>query len=231
MTINYQAFLRLLQLSSPTLPLGAYSYSEGLEWLVMAHIQDAIALQHWLTMELTYGAIRTEAAVMARAYRYHQDLERLTYWNDWLIASKETKELRLQTNQMGKSLIRLLVQLSDRDPHHYPNYFEQLQDHLEDGCSYPIAFGVAAAQWQIDLDLALPAYLHSWANNLVNGGVKLIPLGQTAGQQILWQLNPIIEAQAPMLLGLEDDQLYSCTMGSSLASMNHEQQYTRLFRS
>ena len=90
---------------------------------------------------------------------------------------------------------------------------------------------MASAYWQINREMALLAYLHHWASNLINSGVKLIPLGQTAGQQILHRINGIIEEIAPDILNLEDHQIYSCTLGLSLASMNHEDQYTRLFQS
>jgi urease accessory protein len=217
--INSQAFLHLLQLSSPTLPLGAYSYSEGLEILVIDNITDAEKLYSWLKQELTYGAIRIESAVMLRGYRYQDNIEKLNYWNDWLTASKETKELRQQSRQMGKSLMQLFSKLTDNN------------ETILNSLNYSLAFGIASAYWQIEEEMALIAYLHSWASNLINSGVKLIPLGQTAGQQILQRINLVIEEISQDIVKLEDNQLYSCTLGLSLASMNHEDQYTRLFRS
>ena len=106
-----QNLLYLLQLVSPALPVGAYSYSEGLETLVENNIiDDSQSLQHWLTQELRYGAIRLESAVMLRAYHAveEQDLSALSYWNHWLSAARETEELRAQSQQMGGSLMRLL---------------------------------------------------------------------------------------------------------------------------
>jgi urease accessory protein len=220
---NYRAFLHLLQLSSPTLPLGAYSYSEGLETLVVDHITDADKLAKWLTQELTYGAIRTESAVMLRGYRYQNDLDKLTYWNDWLTASKETSELRQQSRQMGKSLMQLFSQLIN------DNGLTVSRD--SKNLNFPLAFGFVAAYWQIEEEMTLNAYLHSWASNLINAGVRLIPLGQTAGQKILQQINFQIEEIYQDIVKLEDNEIYSCTLGLSLASMNHEDQYTRLFRS
>lgn len=223
--VNPQAFLHLLQLSSPTLPLGAYSYSEGLESLVVNNITDEEKLYSWLEQELTYGAIRTEGAIMLRGYRYFNNLEQLNYWNSWLTASKETKELRQQSRQMGKSLMQLLTKLTGN------SIFQQIETKFNYPCNYPVAFGMASAYWQIDQEMALIAYLHSWASNLINSGVKLIPLGQTAGQKVLQQINQVIEEIYQDILKLEDNQIYSCTLGLSLASMNHEDQYTRLFRS
>lgn len=222
---NYQSFLNLLQLSSPNLPLGAYSYSEGLEHLVIREIKDSQQLYLWLEQELTYGTIRLEGAIMLKGYQYYHDLSQLNYWNSWLTASKETRELRQQSRQMGKSLKQICNQLAD-----YP-IFEQMEQNFTYSCNYPLVFGVACAYWQINREMALLAYLHNWASNLISSGIKLIPLGQTAGQKILHQINLVIEEQAPNILNLEDDQLYSCGVGLSLASMNHEDQYTRLFRS
>ncbi len=98
-------------------------------------------------------------------------------------------------------------------------------------CNFAIAFGIAAAHWQIDTQAALVGYLHSWATNLITAGVKLIPLGQTDGQKLLLQLNLNIINASEEILALEDDNLNSCGWGLALASMAHETQYTRLFRS
>jgi len=221
------ALLRLLQLASPALPVGAYSYSEGLEALAEAgRLSDRDALESWLVQELRYGAIRVETAVMVRAYRACQldDWDGLGNWNRWLSAARETEELRHQSLQMGRSLLRLLQDL---------HLVELTQSIVlqKDGCHFAIAFALAAVRWQIDLPSAMLGYLHSWASNLVNVGVKLIPLGQTAGQQLLLQLQPTIECAVEEVLLLQDDDLGSCSWGLALASMAHETQYSRLFRS
>lgn len=223
--INNTALLCLLQLASSTLPVGAYSYSEGLETLVEAGtIDNAQSLQHWLEQELRYGAIRLEAAVMVRSYNAAKvgDLETLCYWNNWLSAARETEELRASSWQMGRSLIRLLLQLQPS---------AQNLNAVGSPCNYAIAFGLAAANWQIDLTAAILGYLHSWATNLITAGVKLVPLGQTAGQQLLLELHASFNSATENILALEDDDLSSCGWGLSLASMAHETQYTRLFRS
>ena len=106
--------LKLLQLASPALPVGAYSYSEGIETLVEnGAIASSQSLKHWLVQELNYGAIRIEAAVMVRAYQVAAlaDVAALVYWNQWLSAARETEELRQQSWQMGRSLLRLLLEL------------------------------------------------------------------------------------------------------------------------
>jgi urease accessory protein len=214
--------LRLLQLASPALPVGAYSYSEGLESLVQAgKIQNAENLKHWLIQELRYGSVRIEAAIMLRSHHatLQQDPDRLNFWNQWLNAARETEELRSQSLQMGRSLIRLVKDLQV-DVAIIPTQ-----------CHFAIAFGFVAATWEINETIATLGYLQSWITNLINAGIKLIPLGQTTGQQLLWELGIEIESAIPDLLTLEDDNLASCGWGLSLASMSHETLYSRLFRS
>lgn len=218
--------LSILQLASPALPVGAYSYSEGLEMLVEnGTIANQIHLKHWLEAELLYGAIRLEAAVMVRSQQAVKigDVDSLCRWNLWLSAARETEELRASSWQMGRSLIQLLGKL---DAQILP-----IVNSIGNPCNYAIAFGIAIAHWQISIKAALLGYLHSWASNLITAGVKLIPLGQTAGQQLLLDLQPLFSTAALEILALEDDQLVCCSWGLSLASMQHETQYTRLFRS
>lgn len=219
------SLLRLLQLASPGLPVGAYSYSEGLEFLVEAgRVGSGRDLEDWMVQELRYGAIRMEAAMMVRSYgaSQAQDFDRLQFWNHWLSATRETEELRSQSGQMGRSLVRLFQDL-------HPQVL--MPPELAKECNFAIAFGFVAAAWEIDLNSATIGYLHSWATNLVSAGVKLIPLGQTAGQRLLLHLQPILEQSTQAVLTLADDDLNSCGWGLSLASMAHETQYSRLFRS
>lgn len=228
---NLQTLQRLLQLTSPTLPVGAYSYSEGLEWLVdQGTINNESHLQTWLLQELAYGSIRMEAAVMVRGYRANTDLQTLQYWNAWLSAARETEELRLQSLQMGRSLLRLsqALQAPENTSPELNEVWEQLRI---EGCNFAIAFGLTANLWQIPLESATLGYLHSWATNIMGAGIKLIPLGQTSGQKLLFQLQPHLEAATQSILLLEDEDLCSCGWGLALASMAHETQYSRLFRS
>jgi urease accessory protein len=218
--------LCLLQLASPALPVGAYSYSEGLESLVdNSIINNQETLKHWLESELGYGAIRLEAAVMVRAYDAASlgDFESLSSWNAWLSAARETEELRNSSWQMGRSLIQLFGKLQPE--------IKPLVDTVGNPCNYAIAFGIAAAHWDINIKAALLGYLHSWATNLITAGVKLIPLGQTTGQQLLLNLQGLLNTAMEEAIALEDDNLSCCSWGLSLASMQHETQYTRLFRS
>lgn len=224
--LNSSSLLSLLQLASSALPVGAYSYSEGIETLVNREIiTDVDSLKHWLKQELNLGAIRLEAAVTLRAYRAVQTDDRpsLVYWNLWLSAARETEELRNQSWQMGSTLSRLVAKLNPRT--------EPVILELGSPCNYAIAFGIAAASWQIDERSMLLGYLQSWTTNLVGVGVKLIPLGQTSGQEVLLDLQREIVLATENILTLEDDDLSSWGWSLSLASMAHETLYTRLFRS
>jgi urease accessory protein len=217
--------LSLLQLTSSALPVGAYSYSEGLEMLVEnGIITSPESLQNWLESELKYGAIRMEAAVMVRAYEAvkTEDLQLLSYWNQWLSAARETQELRSASWQMGRSLIQLLEKLHPQ--------IKSITSTVGNPCNYAIAFGIALAHHQINIQAGLLGYLHSWVSNLITAGVKLIPLGQTAGQQLILSLQPLLN-HATQITAMTDDDLSCCSWGLSLASMQHETQYTRLFRS
>jgi len=220
------SLLRLLQLTSPTLPVGAYTYSEGLETLVQqGSLTTAEALESWLQLELHHGMMRLEAAVIARAMEAiaQADLPLLQYWNDWLSALRETEEMREQSWQMGRSLLRLLGSME-------PAMTETLSA-CGEHCNFAVAYAVAAHHWQIDAPTAILGYLQSWTSNLVNAGVRLIPLGQTTGQQILLNLSPVLEKTAIAAQALAPDQFYACGWGVAIASMNHETLYSRLFRS
>jgi urease accessory protein len=227
------SLLRLLQLCNSSLPVGAYSYSEGLETLVEQRaIAAAEDLQQWLCQELTWGNIRVDAAIMLRAYQAvkTQNTETLLFWNAWWSAARETEELRLQSWQMGRSLLKLFLALKD-ERSRPTQQWSGIQDLTQCNCNFAIAFGMAAAAWQIEPVTAAMGYLHSWAVNLVNAGIKLIPLGQTTGQQILLNLEPTIVEVGGTVALLQDDALESWNWGLSLASMAHETQYSRLFRS
>lgn len=229
---SQNSLLYLLQLAFA--PVGAFSYSEAIESLVeMGAIDSEISLKNWLQNSLQFGAIRIEAAIVYRAFRAAGagDLAALSYWNDWATAAKETEELRLQSWQMGRTLVRLLLDL--RSPAISPLTVpvKDLVEAAGNPCNFAIAFGIAAAAWQIAAETAVLGYLYSWAANLASAGVKLIPLGQTSGQQLLLDLHSQISFTAREVLQLEDDDLSSCSWGLALASMAHETQYSRLFRS
>ncbi|HLD14315.1 MAG TPA: urease accessory protein UreF [Burkholderiales bacterium] len=221
-----QALLRLLQLASPALPVGAYSYSEGLEYAVHAGwVRDAHDLRDWLHHGLLEGAAQLEAAVLVRVYDAWRgdDLDRLRNWDDWLSATRESEELRNQSLDMGRALLRLLKDLEPPLPH--------VAELFAAACNFATAFGIAAVHWGIAREDATTAYLQSWMANLVGAGVKLIPLGQTAGQQLLWDLQDDVVRAAQTARQIADEELGASNWGLTLASMAHETQYSRLFRS
>lgn len=219
------ALLRLLQLCNSSLPVGAFSYSEGLESLVQqGRVSDAQSLDAWIQDSLGWGPIRLEAGAMLRAYRASRQGDRPTLhgWNAWLTATKETDELRLQSLQMGQSLAALLRALD-------PALGERLDG--DDAWNFATSFGVAAAAWEIPARESLLGFLHGWASNLMGAGMRLVPLGQTAAQELLHSLHPALVEAAETIAETPDDELFACSWGQSLASMQHEAQYSRLFRS
>lgn len=224
--LNSTSLLYLLQLASPALPVGAYSYSEGIETLVDRQIiRDFNSLKHWIERELELGAIRVEAAIALRASRATQnnDISSLLYWNSWLSAARETEELRNQSWQMGSALSRLISKINPET--------EPFISAIGNPGNYAVIFGIAAVGFAIDERSLLLGYLHSWASNLIGVGVKLIPLGQTQGQQLTIDLQRAIVTAIPEIMTLKDDDLSSWGWGLSLASMAHETLYSRLFRS
>ena len=223
-TINEQALLKLLLLTSPALPVGAFSYSEGLETLVAhRHLTDRLTLKHWLLQELRYGGVRLDVAIATRTHHNFHTPDQLNYWNHWLTASRDTAELRQQSWQMGRALVRLGQSL-------HPELKTSFS-HCDTPCNFAVAFSIIAAHWQIDTHTMALGYLQSWAANLIGAAVKLVPLGQTEGQRCLLELIPDLRTAAETSVALKDDELYVSGWGSAIASMQHETLYTRLFRS
>lgn len=222
------AFLSLLQLASPALPVGAYSYSEGIETLAARGvITTSDDLWHWLTQELTWGAIRLDTAVMGWGHiaAAQGDTTAISDWNQWLSAIRETEEQRSQSWQMGRSLLRLFADLEPVHAQHLPAAVWQ------DNWNYGIVYGLVSQAWNIPVETARLTYLHGWASNLISAAIRAIPLGQTDGQRLLRQLiEPLHQAHVAISQFTTTD-LMACSWGVSLASMQHEDQYSRLFRS
>lgn len=224
--------MTLLQLASPALPVGAYSYSEGIETLsTNGTVDGGESLLNWLAHELAWGSIRVETAVMSWVHRSAdepaiapEDTAIVDRWNQWLSAFREAEEQRSQSWQMGRSLLRLFADLEPELAKTFPSTL------LDGSCNFAIAYALVARLWGVPSQEASLAYLHSWAANLVSAAVRAVPLGQTEGQRVLRQLaQPIHQAQIEIAQMTEED-LLSCSWGTSLASMQHETQYSRLFR-
>jgi len=217
------ALLRLLQLASPALPVGAYSYSQGLEAAAeCAQVRDAASARAWIAGVLQHGMARMEAPVFLRLQRAWEagDLDAARAWNERFLASRESAELRAETVQMGFSLRRLLERLVDA----------QALAGI-DQPAFPAAFAFAAAAFAIPAGEALLAYLWSWLENQVMAAVKIVPLGQTEGQTMLFELAPLAAAAADTARDVEDARLGAIMPRLALLSMRHEAQYSRLFRS
>ena len=208
--------VRLLQLASPTLPVGAYSYSQGLEAAIDAGIVvDAASAEQWIGDVLELSMSRVEAPVLLRMIRSPSEVEAL---NAMFLASRETAELRAETVQMGYSLNRLLPSLG----------VDALT--LEEP-AFPAAFSAAVTAWDIDAHDGLQAYLWSWLENQVMAAVKAVPLGQTDGQRMLLSLANRIPDVVDSAIAVRDDDIGSFAPGFAILSSKHETQYSRLFRS
>jgi urease accessory protein len=214
---------RLLQLASPALPVGAYSYSQGLEAAIEAKIvcDEATAL-HWIEDVLELAMARMEAPVFLRLHAAWTagDDAAASHWNALFLASRETAELRAETLQMGHSLTRLFTELGHEHP------FGPW-----DEVSMPAAYTWWAARCGIDAASALVAYVWSWAENQVMAAVKAVPLGQSAGQRVLYALGTAISHIIERSSSVDDDALGSFALGLAILSAQHETQYSRLFRS
>jgi urease accessory protein len=203
--------VRLLQLASPTLPVGAYSYSQGLEAAIDAgYVRDAETVQGWIGDVLELSVARMEAPLL------HAQIAAPTQErNDFFVATRETAELRAETLQMGHALVKLLEDLK------VPTVITQP--------AFPTAYALAVRHWKIEPVEAVVAYLWSWLENQVMAAVKAVPLGQTAGQKILLALG---ERLAPLAeLPLEEASWSNFAPGLAFVSARHETQYSRLFRS
>jgi len=204
---------RLLQLASPALPVGAYSYSGGFEAAVEnGVVHDAASAERWIGDVLEFSIARMEVPAVFRM------LSGQTGWNETFLASRETAELRAETVQMGYSLNRLFKDLG-------------LGEVPVEEPSFPAAFAYAAAQWKIEPEAALQAYVWAWLENQVMAAVKAIPLGQTDGQRMLLSLGGRIEGIVQSAMQLKDEDLGNFAPRLALLSAGHETQYSRLFRS
>jgi urease accessory protein len=212
---------RLLQLASPALPVGAYTYSQGLEWAVEAGtVKDEATALAWIGDQLEWNLGRYEAPLLARmmATWHEGNADAVMELDAQYLASRETAELRAETLQMGHSLRRLI-------------------DDLKESIAVPprltfisVWSGLASA-WQIEPRDALAAWLWSWAENQTMAALKAVPLGQAAGQRILLEIGGRIPAIVEHALQLDEEQFSNFAPGFAIACARHETQYSRLFRS
>jgi len=223
-----QALLHLLQLVSPSLPIGAYSYSQGLEAaLENGTVHDAATAKVWIVDALHQVVARFEAPVFWRLMQAFEarDAQAVGDWNERFIAARDTAEFRAETIQMGYSLGKLVGDLGIGDA--------SLQAILQAQPELPLptALAYAAVALQVPAAEALLGMLFSWAENQVLVCVKSVPLGQVAGQRLLLSLQPELALAAEVAQNLADQDLSNWSPGLSLLSMQHEVQYSRLYRS
>jgi len=233
------SLLALLHISSPSLPVGAFAYSQGLEYaLDSGWCRNREEVQGWITDNLRFGLGQLDLPIFARLYRAWQDLgqepsavtkgpsadtrQQLNFWNESLLAYRETKELYLEDVQVGSAYAQWhLGQGAER------------QVYL-DLCSQPTVVAMsslASVLTHIELPQALLGFSWGWAENQIACASKAMPMGQTDGQRILQGLIPLLAEVCEQALLLDDDQIGTSLLGSALASSLHEQQYSRLFRS
>lgn len=222
------ALLHLLQLASPSLPIGAYSYSQGLEAAIESGwVKNEAQGRTWIVDQLHEVVAQFEAPVLWRLLQAFavRDLAAIDCWTERFLAARDTAEFRAETVQMGYSLTKLIADLKIVDQ----DLIQLLQSY--DDVPLPTALACAATALQVPAESALLGMLFSWAENQVLVCVKSIPLGQMSGQRLLLSLRPELEIAAQTAQRLQDHQLSNWAPGLSLLSMQHEVQYSRLYRS
>lgn len=222
--VNDPGFFRLMQLASPALPVGSFSWSQGLEAAVESGwVTNATQAESWIRGMLTHSFGRLDVPVMLRLHDAWSsgDRDAVCYWNAYLYASRSSREFRIEDVQMGQALARLLLNLDLAEP-----------DELAmERPSYAALFALAAVRWRLDALKTAGALVWSFLENQVAAAVKLVPLGQSAGHRILTDLCSLIPHVLETAASLPDGELGALAPSASLLSALHETQHSRLFRS
>jgi urease accessory protein len=226
-----QALLRLQSWLSPAFPIGSYSYSHGLEWAVEAeHIHDRRSLVDWLQADLCYGSGRNEAIFLSEAWRRATGGDRTKLFEiaELAAAFRGTAEFALESSQQAAACLATLRQVW---PDRVIDWLSEIlcERHVQPALG--VVLGIASARQGIPAGFALPAFLQSYVANLVTAGVRLIPLGQTDGQLAIAELEEAVLTASAQAQKETTNDLGSAAFMVDLASMAHETQYTRLFRS
>jgi urease accessory protein len=231
--------LHLFQLVSPALPVGAFSYSEGLEFLVQqGRIRNSAAVETWLRAEMERGAVALEAASLPGlmgALAVWRDpevaeedrrfaIQRLISRDTWLLAQRDAPEMRAQHRQMGGSLRNLLAELGFPLPAPPPGMDAP-------ALAWPAAWAWALVSLAVPEDEGTEAYLHAWVGTQLSAAVRLVPLGPTEAQRIQLRLAAPIVTRAKALAGCDPEDLWNGGVGASMAQLGHGELYSRLFRS
>ncbi len=224
---NTPALLQLIWLASPALPIGGFSYSEGLETAIdHGFVHDEHSAAAWLVDQLHLTQSRGDMAVLGQMVTawQQQDVARLEALNQWVHATRESAELRLQSEQMGRSMLEWLRNQDalDADTLAMCNRWVP---------TYPLMFALALSRTGALLEHCLQAYAFGWAENMVQAAIKSVPLGQNSGQRILTQLAQHIASAVSHALQVTDDTRQAFSPMLAILSAQHEIQYSRLFRS
>ena len=217
---------RILTWLSPSYPVGAFAYSHGIEWAVeTGTIKDEESLVKWIAPIIQFGGGWTDAVLFKLTYEAACDIERVREFNEQALALAPSRERLLETRSQGTAFLKTTLKA-------WPwSNSQEITSHLGSDVAYPVAVAIAAHGHGIPLAMAMPAYLHGITANLVSAGVRLVPLGQTAGQRTIARFEPIIEKVSECAITSELRHLGGIAIQSDIAAMNHETQYTRLFRS
>ncbi|MES3014344.1 MAG: urease accessory protein UreF [Pseudomonadota bacterium] len=227
------ALLQLMWLASPALPVGGFSYSEALEAAVESgQVTGEAQAGAWLRDQLQLSLARSDLAVVAKAFKAwaRDDFAHITELNSWVTTTRETAELRQQTEQMGRSMVEWLKNRQDTPEQPVDPRVAQLKA-LAPAPTWPVAFALAAQQTGAPLREALLSFAFGWAENMVQAALKAVPLGQSAGQRILASLVGEIPAAVDRAAALPDSARQAFTPMLAILSAQHEMQYSRLFRS
>ncbi len=238
------ARLHLMWLASPALPVGGFSYSEGLEAAVdSGRVTNEAQASTWLHDQLMLSVARADLAVVARAVPAWQrhDIDRVRELNDWVCQTRESSELRQQAEQMGRSLVEWLKNRSGGETADTEDVRLAQCGALPPAPTWPIAFALAVAQCLPTPSLhtdsaaalreALLSFTFGWAENMVQAAIKSVPLGQSAGQRILQVLIDAIPGAIDGAIAMPESQRQAFTPMLAILSSQHETQYSRLFRS
>jgi urease accessory protein len=221
------SLIQLMWLASPALPIGGFSYSECLESAVdKGYVATEIEASRWLTDQLHLSLARSDLPAVAQAVSAWRsgDVARIRALNAWVLQTRESSELRAQTEQMGRSLLEWLR-------NHTTASAAQIDQLAALQPTYPLAFALAASATQATVRDCLLAYAFGWAENMTQAAIKSVPLGQSAGQRILSALSHDIPAAIDHALSLNDDTRQAFSPMLAILSAQHEVQYSRLFRS
>lgn len=219
--------LQLIWLASPALPIGGFSYSEGLEAAIeQGLVHDEHSSTDWVVDQLHLTQSRGDMAVLAQAIPAWQngDQARLQALNNWVMTTRETAEMRLQTEQMGRSLLDWLRNLQQASG-------DQLRLCASLPVTYPLAMALALSLAHTPLDQALQAYAFGWSENMTQAALKSVPLGQSAGQRMLARLAREIPLAVKTAMQISDNDRQAFSPMLAILSARHETQYSRIFRS